>query len=100
MIAGNLCSVISDHLIWFLVEPSYFIHNSSKEIITKKCYKKFDYEEFKSDLGKVNWKKYCNNPDPNVSMDYFLKIVEMLLDRHAPFKSFNKRPTYISLNHG
>ena len=100
MIAGNLCSVISDHLIWFLVEPSYFIHNSSKEKITKKCYKKFDNEKFKSDLGKVNWKKHCNNPDPNVSMDYFLKIVHMLLDRHAPFKSFNKRQTYISLNHG
>ena len=31
MIAGNLCSVISDHLIQFLVESSSYMHNSSKE---------------------------------------------------------------------
>ena len=54
MIAGNLSSVISDHLIQFLVAPSSFMPNSSKEKITKRCYKKFDKEKFKSDLGKVN----------------------------------------------
>ena len=79
MIVGNLCSVISDHVIQFLVEPS-FMHNSSKEQITKRCYKKFDKEKFKSDLGKVNWQKHCNNPDPFFSMEHFLKIVYMLLD--------------------
>ena len=42
MIAGNLCSVISDHLIQFLVESSSYIHNSSKEKVNKRCYKKFD----------------------------------------------------------
>ena len=92
MIAGNLGSVISDHLIQSLVEPSSFMHNSSKEKITKRCYKKFDKEKFKSDLRKVNWQKHCNNPDPNVSMEHFLKIVIALLDRHAPFKTFNKKP--------
>ena len=55
MIAGNLCSGISDHLIQFLVEPSSFKYNSSKKKITKRCYKTFDKEKFKSDLGKVNW---------------------------------------------
>ena len=44
------------------------------------------------DLGKVNWQKQCNNPDPNVSMEHFLKIVHTLLDRHAPFKYFLKKP--------
>ena len=42
MMAGNLCSVISDYLIQFLVEPSSFMHNSFKEKITKRCYKKFE----------------------------------------------------------
>ena len=87
MIAGNLCSVISDHLFQFLVEPSYYMHNSSKEKITKRCYKRFDKEKFKSDLGKVNWQKQCNNPDPNFSMEH----IHTLLDRHALFKSFHKR---------
>ena len=35
MIAGNLCSVISDHLTQFLVEPSSYMQNNSKENITK-----------------------------------------------------------------
>ena len=38
------------------------------------------------------WQKHCNNPDPNVSTEHFLKIVIALLDRHAPFKTFNKKP--------
>ena len=39
----KLCSVISDHLIQFLIEPSY-MHNSSKEKITKRYYQNFDKE--------------------------------------------------------
>ena len=66
MIVGNLCSGISDHLIQFLVEPSFHIHNSSIEKITKRCYKKFDKEKFKHVLGKVNWQRHCNKPDLNV----------------------------------
>ena len=96
MIAGNLCSVISANLIQFLVQPFSFMHNSSKEKITKRCYKKFDKGKFKSDLGKVNWQKHCNNSGPNVSMEHFLKIVHALLGRHAPFKSFNKKPNIYS----
>ena len=42
MIAGNLCSGISDNLIQFLVEPSSYMSNSSKEKIIKRCYKKYD----------------------------------------------------------
>ena len=72
------------------------MHNSSKEKITKRCYKKFDKEKFKFDLGKVNWQKNCNNPGPNVSMEHFRKIVHMLLDKHVPFKSFNKKPNIYS----
>ena len=96
IIAGNLCSVISDHLIQFLVETSFYMHNSSKEKITKRRYKKFHKEKFKSDLGKVNWQKHCSKPDPNVFMEHFLKIVPALLDRHAHFQYFNKKPNIYS----
>ena len=54
MVADNLCSIISDHLIQFLVEPYSSMHNSSKEKITKRCYKEFDKEKLKPDLGKVS----------------------------------------------
>ena len=72
------------------------MHNGSKAKIAKRCYKKFGKEKFKSDLGKVNCQKYCNNPNPKVSMENFLNIVHALLDRHAPFKSFNKKPNIYS----
>ena len=39
MIAVNLRSLISDYLIRFLVEPSSFTHNSSKDKI-RRCNKK------------------------------------------------------------
>ena len=35
MIAGNLCSLISHYVIRFLVEPSSFTHNSSKDKIRR-----------------------------------------------------------------
>ena len=66
------------------------------EKITKRCYKKFDKGKFKSDLRKVSRQKHCNYPDPNVSMKHFLKIVHTLLERHAPFKSFNKKASIYS----
>ena len=66
------CSVISDHLIQFLIEPSSFMHSSS------------------------NCQEHCNNPDPNVFMEHFLKIVHTLLDGHAPLKSINKKPNIYS----
>ena len=73
--------------------------NSFKEKITKRCCKNFDKERSKFDLGKVNWQKHCNDPDPNVSMKHFIKIVNTLLDRHAPF-NFLKKKTFLALNHG
>ena len=54
MIARNLYSLISDHLIQYPIEPSSYIYTSFKEKITKRCYKNFDKEKFKADLGKVN----------------------------------------------
>ena len=68
--AENLCSVIYDHLIKFVITPSYSMHNL-KETITKKCYKNCDNEKFRSDFGKVNWKKLFYNPDPNVLENIF-----------------------------
>ena len=65
MIAGNLCSIKSDHLIQYLIEPSSYIHNSSKEKITKRCCKNFDKENFKPDLGKVNWQMHCKDREAN-----------------------------------
>ena len=33
------------------------------------------------------WGTYCHDPDPNFALEHFLKIVEKLLDKHAPYKN-------------
>ena len=60
---GNISSVISDHLIQFLVEP--FLTNAKLEQTCKlqRCYKKFEKTKFKNDLDKISLKEHCSNPD-------------------------------------
>ena len=52
------------------------------------------------DLIKVNWDSFCHDPDPNSAIEHFLKIVEKLLDKYAPFKNI-KHPHSLNftLNH-
>ena len=99
-IAGNLCPIIYAHLIQFLVESSSYMHNSSKEKITKRCYKKFDKRKTQIWLRKSIGKSVVTTLTQMFLWNIFLKIVHPLLDIHAPFKSFNKNRTYIALNHG
>ena len=52
--AGNISSIISDHLIQFLTEPS--ATNAKLEQIFKlqRCYKNFDKTKFKNGLLKIS----------------------------------------------
>ena len=84
--SGNLSSIISDHFFHFLIEPSKFTKKSPQMVYRKRCYKHFDKFQFRADLIKVNWGSFCHDPDPNSAVEYFLKIVEKLLNKHAPYK--------------
>ena len=81
--SGNLSSIISDHLIQFLIEPSKFTKKSPQMVYRERCYKNFDKLYFRADLMKVNWGSFCDDPDPHSAVEHFLKIVENLLDKHA-----------------
>ena len=85
--SGNLSSIISDHLIQFLIEPSKFTEKSPQMVYRQRCYKHFDKLQFRVDLIKVNWGSFCHDPDSNSAFEHFLKIVEKLLDKHAPYKN-------------
>ena len=87
IISGNLSSIISDHLIQFLIEPLNFSEKSSKIINRQRCYKNFDKLKFKTDLVKINWDGFHLNSNPNDALARFLKIVNKLLDKHAPYKT-------------
>ena len=49
--AGNISSVISDHLIQFLIEPSSTDARLEQTCKLQRCYKSFDKIKFKNDLG-------------------------------------------------
>ena len=93
IISGNLSSIISDHLIQFLIEPLDFSEKSSKMINRQRCYKNFDKLKFKADLVKFNWDGFCLTSNPNDSLAHFLKILNKLLDKHAPYKTIRGSKT-------
>ena len=85
--SGNLSSIISEHLIQFLTEPSNFTKKSSQMIHKQKCYKNCDKLQFRADIIKVNLNCFCDGPNSNAALEHFLKIVEKLLDKHAPYNN-------------
>ena len=83
--AGNISSVISDHLIQFLIEPTMISINAKLEQTCKlqRYYKNFDQTKFKNDLHKINWKKHCSIANSNVTLVHFGQTISELLDEHA-----------------
>ena len=59
----------------------------------QRCYKSFDKLKFKADLVKVNWDGFCLTSNPNDTLAHFLKIVNKLLDKHAPYKNIKYSKT-------
>ena len=93
IMSGNLSSIISDDLIQFLIEPSKFTKKSPQMVYRQRCYKNFDKLQLKADHIKVDWGSLCHDLDLNSALGHFPKIVEKLLDKHAPYKNI-KHPKY------
>ena len=94
--AGNLSSIISDHLIQFLTEPSATNAKLEQTCKLQRCYKNFDKIKFKNDLHKISWREHCSNPDSNVALEHFLQIINKLLDKHAPYVMSKSRSSFTS----
>ena len=61
----------------------------------QRCYKIFDKLKFKADLVKVNWDGFCLTSNLNDALAHILKIVNELLDKHAPYKTIKySKPQY------
>ena len=94
--AGNISSIVSDHLIQFLIESSATNAKLEQTCKLQRCYKNFDRTKFKNYLHKISWK--YSNPDSNVALEHFLQIINKLLDKHVPYimskshSSFTSKP--------
>ena len=56
----------------------------------KRCYQTFGKLQFRADLTEMNWDSFRYDPNPNATLEHFLKIVEKL---------FYKQPTYKKIKH-
>ena len=59
--ATNITSIISDHLIQFLIESSATNTKLEQTCKLQRCYKNFDQTKFKNDQHKISWKEPCSN---------------------------------------
>ena len=94
--AENISSVILDHLIQFLIEPSSSNAKLEQTYQLQRCYKNFDKAKFKNDLHKISWKEHCSNPDSNVALEHFLQIINKIIDKHAPYVMSKFRSSFTS----
>ena len=91
-----ISSIISDHLIQFLIESSATNAKLEQTCKLQRCYKNFNKTKFKNDLHKISWKEHCSNPDSNVVLEYFLQMINKLLDKHAPHVMSKPRSSFTS----
>ena len=94
--AGNISSVISNHLIQFLIEPSLTNVKLEQTCKLQRCCKNFHKTQFKNDLHKISWKEHCSNPDSDVALEHSLQIINKLLDKHVPYAMSKSRSSFTS----
>ena len=61
--------------------------------IIKRNFKQFKEENFVNECKQINWTNVLNNDNTNVNNQYnnFLLTINNILDKHAPFKTLNKK---------
>lgn len=92
-ISGNITTSISDHFAQFLVLNQSDRHVNNSTINYSRDWRNFDKCVFRNDLRKVNWNDVLKLPNQNVdtTFDNFFKVIENLLDFHAPIKQSSSK---------
>ena len=91
--SGNLTCTVSDHLPQFLVSHYEKSNIEQSHNIKVRNMKFFVEDDFIEDIKKLDWAQLLNTSrdDINHSFDTFISILNTLLDKHAPFKTMNKK---------
>jgi hypothetical protein len=62
------------------------IRHKTDAIIKKRCYKRFNWDNFKQDLVTQPWEQLGETEDVNIMVDMFTCFFLSALDKHAPIK--------------
>lgn len=101
-VGGNVINSISDHLAPIIGIPNSLHNHSHKPKVFKINFTKTDWELFTLDLPEIDWDKHIKTEkqDVNYLLAEFFKILETLLDRHAPYKEKKLKAGHHKLNPG
>ena len=91
IISGNLTVGISDHMPQFCIIPSPIktVKNTNISAV-RRTFKNFDSNIFMNELNNVNFIP-SENENVNQYTTNFIKIVDKLLDKHAPYKKVTNK---------
>ena len=93
-VAGNLTCTISDHFPQFSIFEGFQNDLDTNFANTKKrgrSYRDFNQNEFKFELGNIDWHSIFLNKNGNECCQLFFKKIEHLLDEMAPYKTLSRK---------
>ena len=94
IISSNFTSTVFDHFPSFAIIEDFFANSpKSKLNIFKRDWKNFDQNLFISEFENASWEEIINvsKENINLSVNSYLYNIDLLLEKHAPLKQFNKQ---------
>lgn len=82
---GSINFSTTDHKLTYVVYKK-LKNKSPPRIITYRCYKNFNQEEFLKEFNKIDWTFLLNDVFTDNQMEIFEKITVGLIDKHVPIK--------------
>ena len=98
-ISGNITTSISDHLPQFIVLDSLLgtsTDESSFQFLYR-SFKNFNEENFSNDINQINWTFATENNDINLGFETLLRLIDKMLDKHAPVKKCIRKEQKLAL---
>ena len=96
-VSGNITTYISDHLPQFLIiEDLKQIPNKEIPTISFRDYKNFSDDAFKAEISDLDWSLVTENSEVNLGFETFVRLVNRILDKHAPTKIIEKKQNKIT----
>ena len=91
IIAGNITTDISDHLIQFIAIPGKWHTEHLNEYIYIRNYKTLNHDKFKEDFNKIDWVTLLPGNNIDVAYDNLFEKVENLIIEHLTLEKISKR---------
>ena len=89
---------MSDHLPQFIVLDSLLGTSTDKSSFQflYRSFKNFNEENFSNGINQINWTFATENNDINLGFETLLRLIDKMLDKHAPVKKCIRKEKKLS----